>query len=83
MDHILLFIHLSGFDEEMHEVARPMGTPRGVWWNKQRQCFMVPVLRPDGASGVKSVNTLEECSTILEDASMGAIADLDDSGQPE
>jgi hypothetical protein len=83
MDHILLFMHLSGFDEEMHEVARPMGTPKGVWWSKQRQCFLVPVLRPDGASGLKSVKTLEECSTILESDSMGAIADLGDSGQPE
>jgi hypothetical protein len=82
MDHVLLFMHLSGFDEEVNEVARPPGTPKGVWWNKSRQCFLVPVVRPDGASSKKSAKTVEECSTILESDGMGAIGD-DDTGREE
>jgi hypothetical protein len=36
IDHVLLVVHLAGFDEDSREPARPTDTPKGVWWNKQQ-----------------------------------------------
>jgi hypothetical protein len=82
MDHILLFMHLSGFDEEVTDVAKPAGTPKGVWWCRPRQCFLVPVMRPDGVLSKKCAKTVEECRTILESDGMAAIGD-DNTGSEE
>ncbi len=61
-------------EEKRHHESSVNGK---VWWNKQRECFLVHCMRPDGASCMKSAKTVAECTTIMESESMCAIADGD------
>ena len=68
IEHVLLYIRMGGFDVSMKTKEGMQGKPVGVWFNKQRNVWMVP--NSDG-KGSKCFKTLAEASAVAAPPPLG------------